>query len=468
MFAKTARICFQKSKNVAKIINYKQHDKLFSTSASLRSELPPPKQLPQRRVVVTGLGMVTPLGADVATTWTRLTNGECAVDRITTFDTSQLPCKVSAMVKRGTQPGEFNVEQWVPKTERGKISSFIEFAIAAATQALKDANWTPSTEEEFNRTGVAIGCSMGAAQEIADTYQLYKEKGYRRVSPYFLPRVLSNLAAGQVSIFNKLRGPNHCASTACTTGAHSIGDAFKFIQRGDADVMVAGATDAAVDLICVAGFCRAMALSTSFNDTPQLASRPFDKDRDGFVMGEGAGAMILEDLEHAVKRGAKIYAEIRGYGLSGDANHVTSPAENGIGAQLCMRAAIEQSGLRADQIGYINAHATSTPLGDRIENYAMKSVFGPNASQLSVSSTKGAVGHLLGAAGAVEAIFTVLALHTGILPPTINLHNLDPEFTLDYIPNKAINKSNLIAAMSNSFGFGGTNASLLFSVPPKL
>lgn len=416
-----------------------------------------------RRVVVTGLGLVTPLATGVEESWKKLINGEHGISSLANDPQfKQLPSQVAAIVKRGTNPGEFNSDFWIPKNFRNSISSFIEYGMAATEQALQDSNWKPESEEEKQNTGVAIGSGIGSIQEITSVYSAYLEKGSRAVSPFFVPKILINLVSGNVSIRYGFQGPNHAVSTACSTGANAIGDAFRFIKFGDADVMVAGGTEACIYPLCLAGFSRAKALATKFNDTPGEASRPFDKNRDGFVIGEGSGVIVLEEYEHAKKRGAKIYAEILGYGCTGDAYHITAPHPDGIGPFRAMQKAILQSKLALTDIGYINAHATSTPLGDANENTAIKKLFGKHAYELAVSSTKGAVGHLLGASGSVEAIFTILSLQRGILPPTINLKNLEPEFDLNYVPLKSQEKQ-IHAAMTNSFGFGGVNVSLVFA-----
>uniref|UniRef100_K3WGD3 3-oxoacyl-[acyl-carrier-protein] synthase n=1 Tax=Globisporangium ultimum (strain ATCC 200006 / CBS 805.95 / DAOM BR144) TaxID=431595 RepID=K3WGD3_GLOUD len=422
-----------------------------------------PPTAPTRRVVVTGLGAVTPFGVGVQNSWDALLRSQSAIKTIESFDTEGLVCSIAAQVPRGDGEHAFRVRDFAnPKNLRSQEVDFIGFALAAAKEAIADSGWTPNSDEERERAGVAIGAGIGNIQEIVDVGQLVREKKYRRVSPFFIPRILINLAAGHVSIEHGLKGPNHSCVTACATGSHSIGDAFRFIRHGDADVMVAGGTEASINEISICGFLRSQALSTKFNDRPAEASRPFDTQRDGFVMGEGAGIVVLEEYEHAKKRGARIYAEVRGYGLSGDSHHMTAPPENGDGARRAMKAAIAQSGLALSDIGYINAHATSTPLGDRAENSAVKDLFGDHAQHLGFSSTKGAVGHLLGAAGAVEAIFAIKALHHNVMPPTLNLHETTEEFTLNYVPNQPQEKE-LHAVLSNSFGFGGTNSSLCFS-----
>ncbi|KAG3035879.1 3-oxoacyl-[acyl-carrier-protein] synthase [Phytophthora cactorum] len=422
---------------------------------------PPPA--PNRRVVVTGLGAVTPFGVGVSRSWDALLDSQCAIQTVDALADTGLNCTIGAAVPRGEGDGAFRTKDWVNlKNLRAQEPDFIAFTLAAAEEALKDSGWSPQSDEERERAGVAIGAGMGNIQEVMDVGQLIKDRKYRRVSPFFITRILINLAAGHVSIEHGLKGPNHSCVTACATGSHSIGDAANLIRHGNADVMVAGGTEASLNEISVCAFSRAQALSTKFNDRPQEASRPFDSERDGFVMGEGAGVVVLEEYEHAKKRGAKIYAEVRGYGLSGDSNHITAPLETGDGARRAMGAAIAQSGLALSDIGYINAHATSTPLGDRAENAAVKELFGEHANELAMSSTKGAIGHLLGAAGAVEAIFSIKSLHHNVMPPTLNLTETTEEFTLNYVPNQPQEKE-LRAVLTNSFGFGGTNASLLFA-----
>ena len=414
-----------------------------------------------KRVVVTGLGMVSPLACGVEATWKRLIAGEAAASRVETFDVSDLPCKIAAQVPRGDGPEAFRPDEWMEPKEQRRNDDFIVFAMAAATQALADANWAPKTYEEQIETGVLIGSGIGGLQGIAETAITLHEKGPRRVSPFFIPGSLINLAGGQVSIKHGLKGPNHAVVTACSTGAHAIGDAARLIALGDAEVMVAGGAEAAVNRLALAGFAACKALSTGFNDRPKQGSRPYDRDRDGFVMGEGAGCLVLESLEHARARGARIYAEIIGYGLSGDAYHITSPSPDGDGAYRAMAAALKRAGLTADDLDYVNAHGTSTPMGDEIELRAVERLLGNAAGKVSMSSTKSAVGHLLGAAGAVEAIFSVLAIRDGIAPPTLNLDNPSVETAIDLIPHVA-KKRNIDVALSNSFGFGGTNASLIF------
>jgi 3-oxoacyl-[acyl-carrier-protein] synthase II len=415
-----------------------------------------------RRVVVTGLGMVTPLGCGVDVTWRRLLAGESGARAIETFDVSDLPAKIACSIPRGDgSDGTFNPDQWMEPKEQRKVDGFIMFAMCAARQALEDAGWQPTDHEDQITTGVLIGSGIGGIEGIAETAIVLKERGPRRVSPFFVPGRLINLAGGYVSIEFGLKGPNHSVVTACSTGAHAIGDAGRLIALGDADVMVAGGTESPVNRISLAGFAACRALSTAFNDTPSRASRPYDRDRDGFVMGEGAGCVVLEEYEHARKRGAKIYAELIGYGLSGDAHHITAPAADGDGAYRCMTAAIRRAGIAPAAIDYINAHGTSTPLGDEIEVKAVERVVGNAAGRISMSSTKSSIGHLLGAAGAVEAIFSVLAIRHRVAPATINLDHPSVDTPLDLVPHKA-HERDIDIVLSNSFGFGGTNASLVF------
>jgi 3-oxoacyl-[acyl-carrier-protein] synthase II len=415
-----------------------------------------------RRVVVTGLGMVTPLACGVEPSWQRLIKGESGARRIESFDVSDLAAKIACQVPRGDGAnGGFNPDQWMEPKEQRKVDDFIIFAMSAATQALNDAGWKPSSYEDQIKTGVMIGSGIGGLTGIAETAILLKERGPRRVSPFFIPGRLINLASGYVSIAHGLKGPNHAVVTACSTGAHAIGDAGRLIALGDADVMVAGGTESPISRIGMAGFVACRALSTSFNDTPERASRPYDRDRDGFVMGEGAGVVVLETYEHAKARGARIHAELVGYGLSGDAHHITAPAEDGDGALRCMRAALGRAGVAPAEIDYINAHGTSTPLGDEIELAAVHRLVGNAAGRISMSSTKSSIGHLLGAAGAVEAIFSILAMRDGVAPPTINLDNPSVETPIDLVPHQA-KKRDINTVLSNSFGFGGTNASLVF------
>jgi len=414
-----------------------------------------------RRVVVTGLGLVTPLASGVDATWSALLAGKSGARRITEFEVSDIPCQIACFVPRGDgSNGSFNADQWMEPKEQRKVDDFIVYAVAAADQALADAGWAPKTAEDQERTGVLIGSGIGGLNGIAETSIVLKEKGPRRVSPFFIPGRLINLASGQVSIKHGLKGPNHAVVTACSTGAHAIGDASRLIAFGDADVMVAGGAESPICRIAMAGFAACKALSTHFNDTPEKGSRPYDKDRDGFVMGEGAGIVVLESLEHAKARGARIYAEVIGYGMSGDAYHITAPAEDGDGAYRCMRAALKRAGIDASDIDYVNAHGTSTPMGDEIELGAVERLFSNSASTLSMSSTKSAIGHLLGAAGSVEAIFSVLAMRDNIAPPTLNLDNPSVETAIDLVPYKPREKR-IDTVLSNSFGFGGTNASLI-------
>jgi 3-oxoacyl-[acyl-carrier-protein] synthase II len=414
-----------------------------------------------RRVVVTGLGMVTPLGAGVEETWKNILAGRSGAGRIEKFDVSDLPCKIASQIKRGDgSNGTFNSDQWMEPKEQRKVDDFIIYAMAAATQALQDAGWQPKNETDQDRTGVLIGSGIGGIEGIAEASLTLKERGPRRISPFFIPGRLINLASGYVSIEHGLKGPNHSVVTACSTGAHAIGDAGRLIALGDADVMVAGGTESPINRLSIAGFCACKALSTSYNDTPEKASRPYDKDRDGFLMGEGAGVVVLEAYEHAKSRGAKIYAELIGYGLSGDAFHITAPAEDGNGAFRCMNAAIQRAGISPAEIDYINAHGTST-MADTIELAAVERVVGNAAAKISMSSTKSAIGHLLGAAGSVEAIFSMLAIRDQVAPPTINLDNPDVETPIDLVPHSA-RKREINTVLSNSFGFGGTNASLIF------
>ena len=415
-----------------------------------------------RRVAVTGLGMVTPLGCGVDATWSRLLAGESGARKIEDFEVSDLAARIACRIPRGDgSDGTYNPEQWMEPKEQLKVDEFITFAVAAADQALEDAGWHPKERSDQISTGVLVGSGIGGLQGIEETSLTMHEKGPRRVSPFFIPGRLINLASGHISIKHGLKGPNHAVVTACSTGAHAIGDAARMVALGDADVMVAGGTESPVCRLALAGFAACRALSTAFNDNPQAASRPYDRDRDGFVMGEGAGIVVLEELEHARARGARIYGEVIGYGLSGDAYHITAPAEDGDGAQRCMEAAVRRAGIDVADIDYVNAHGTSTPLGDEIELGAIHRLFGNAAGKLSMSSTKSAVGHLLGAAGAVEAIFSVLAIRDNIAPPTLNLDNPSVETVIDLVPHKARQRQ-IDTVLSNSFGFGGTNASLVF------
>ena len=414
-----------------------------------------------RRVVITGLGMVSPLACGVEETWKRLLEGRSGAKRVEAFDVSDIACQIACMVPRGDGTnGTFNPDKWMEPKEQRKVDDYIIFAVAAATQALNDAGWHPKSYEDQCASGVLIGSGIGGLGGIYETSILLKEKGPRRVSPFFIPGRLINLCSGYVSIMHGLKGPNHSVVTACSTGAHAIGDAGRLIALGDADVMVAGGAESAVNRIGLAGFAACRALSTNFNDRPTQGSRPYDKDRDGFVMGEGAGCVVLEEYEHAKARGAKIYAELIGYGLSGDAHHITAPAEDGDGAFRCMSMAIKRAGISASDLDYVNAHGTSTPLGDEIELGAVTRVVGNAAATISMSSTKSSIGHLLGAAGAVEAIFSTLAIRDQIAPPTLNLDNPSVETSIDLVPHVA-RKREINVVLSNSFGFGGTNASIV-------
>jgi 3-oxoacyl-[acyl-carrier-protein] synthase II len=406
--------------------------------------------------------MVSPLGNGVDVSWARLLAGKSGAKRIEHFDVSDLASKIACTIPRGDgSDGTFNPDQWMEPKEQRKVDQFIVYAMAAAKQALNDAGWHPQSSEDQAASGVLIGSGIGGIDGIAQAAVTLKERGPRRISPFFIPGRIINLATGYVSIEHGLKGPNHAVVTACSTGAHAIGDAGRLIALGDADVMVAGGTESPVDRLSIAGFCACRALSTSFNDTPEKASRPYDKDRDGFVMGEGSGIVVLEEYEHAKARGAKIYAELIGYGLSGDAYHITAPAPDGDGAERCMRAALKRAGITPAEVDYINAHGTSTPLGDEIELTAVQRLAGNAAGRISMSSTKSATGHLLGAAGAVEAIFSVLAIRDQVAPPTINLDNPSVETPIDLVP-RAARKRQIDTVLSNSFGFGGTNASLVF------
>ena len=414
-----------------------------------------------RRVVITGLGLVTPLGCGVEPTWANLLAGKSGARKVTEFEVGDMPCRIASFIPRGDgSNGTFNPDQWMEPKEQRKVDDFIVYAMAAADQAIADCGWKPATEEERESTGVLIGAGIGGLSGIADTSILLKEKGPRRVSPFFIPGRLINLAAGYVSIKHGLKGPNHAVVTACSTGAHAIGDAARLVALGDAEVMIAGGAESPICRIALAGFSACKALSTHFNETPEKASRPYDRDRDGFVMGEGAGVVVLETLEHAKARGARIYAEVIGYGMSGDAFHITAPSETGDGAYRCMRAAVKRAGIDPSEIDYVNAHGTSTPMGDEIELGAVERLFGNSAGKLTMSSTKSAIGHLLGAAGAVEAIFSVLAMRDNIAPPTLNLDNPSVETPIDLCAHKAREKR-IDTVLSNSFGFGGTNASVI-------
>ena len=414
-----------------------------------------------RRVVVTGMGIACPLGLGTELVWSRLLAGESGIGAIQSFDVSEMPAKIAGTIPRGPRAeGKLDLTDWIPVKDQKKMDPFIHFALVAATQAVEDSGWMPESEDDRCATGVMIGSGIGGLETIYDASMQVLAGKIRRLSPFFIPSALINLASGHLSIKYGFKGPNHAVVTACATGVHAIGDAARLIQFGDADVMVAGGAEAAVNILGIAGFCAARALSTSFNDTPTKASRPWDKDRDGFVMGEGAGIVVLEEYEHAKKRGAKIYAEVGGYGMSGDAHHITAPAEGHDGAFRAMKAALRNGGVTPEQIGYVNAHGTST-VADTTETQAIRAVFGAHADRLAVSSTKSMHGHLLGAAGGLEAAVSVMALKHGILPPTINLDDPDPACDLDYIPHVA-RAAQVEYAMSNSFGFGGTNAALIF------
>ena len=415
-----------------------------------------------RRVVVTGVGLVTPLACGVEASWDRLLKSQSGVKRVERFNVSDLPAQIAGEVPLGTEEGQFNTEEWVPKKEQKKMDRFIHFGMGAAIQAVEDSGWKPEDTESLERTGVMIGSGIGGLPSIEQNSILLHEKGPRRISPFFIPASLINLISGHVSIKYGFQGPNHSVVTACSTGAHAIGDASRLIQFGDADVMVAGGAEAAVCRVGMAGFAAARALSTGFNDNPEQASRPWDDGRDGFVMGEGAGVVVLEEYEHAKKRGAKIYGEIVGYGLSGDAHHITAPHPDGRGGFRAMKMAMGHAKVNPEDVDYINAHGTSTPLGDAIELGAVKRLFGDTAYKLSMSSTKSSIGHLLGAAGSVEAIFSLLAIRDQVAPPTLNLKTPSEGCDIDLVP--LVPKQRKInTVVSNSFGFGGTNASLVFT-----
>jgi 3-oxoacyl-[acyl-carrier-protein] synthase II len=406
--------------------------------------------------------MVSPLGSGVETVWSRLLAGQNGADRVTDFDVSDITCQIACQIPRGDgSDGTFNADDSMPPKEQRKVDDFIVYAMAAADEAIADSGWKPEAYEDQIRTGVLIGSGIGGISGIVEAGYVLRDKGPRRLSPFFIPGRLINLASGYVSIRHQLKGPNHSVVTACSTGAHAIGDASRLIGLGDADVMIAGGTESPISRISLAGFAACRALSTGYNDEPKRASRPYDRGRDGFVMGEGAGVVVLEEYEHAVARGAKIYAEVVGYGLSGDAHHITAPSEDGDGAYRCMSAALGRAGFEASEIDYVNAHGTSTPLGDEIELRAVERLMGGKSAGLTMSSTKSAVGHLLGAAGAVEAIFSVLAIRDNIAPPTLNLDDPSVETEIDLVPHQAKRKT-IDRALSNSFGFGGTNASLVF------
>jgi 3-oxoacyl-[acyl-carrier-protein] synthase II len=417
-----------------------------------------------RRVVVTGMGIACPLGLGVEHVWRRLIAGESGIHAIQSFDVSDLPAKVAGQIPLGAKAdGGLDVSEWVPIKDQKKMDRFIQFAMVAATEAVQDSGWLPGPDDDAGRcaTGVMIGSGIGGLETIYEASILLSQGKFRRLSPFFIPSALINLASGHVSIKYGFKGPNHSVVTACATGVHAIGDAARLIALGDADVMVAGGAEAAVNLIGIAGFCASRALSTGFNDTPARASRPWDKDRDGFVMGEGAGILVLEELEHARKRGARIHAEVGGYGLSGDAHHITAPADGHEGALRAMRAALRSGGVAVEDIDYVNAHGTSTPLGDDLELEAVETLFGDAARGVAMSSTKSATGHLLGAAGAIEAIFSILAVRDNVAPPTLNLDEPSRPSVIDRVANTA-QERRIDVVLSNSFGFGGTNASIIF------
>jgi len=415
-----------------------------------------------RRVVVTGLGMVTPVGCGVEATWSNILAGKSGAKRIDEFRVDDIACQVAHRLPLGGYAdGKFNPDDWMEAKDQRKVDPFIVYAMAASTQAIADAGVEPRTREEQERTGVLIGSGIGGVGGIYDASITLHEKGPRRISPFFIPGRIINMASGQVSIRFGLKGPNHAVVTACSTGAHAVGDAWRIIAMGDADVMVAGGAESPINRLSLAGFAASRALSTGFNDRPEQASRPYDKDRDGFVMGEGAGILVLEEYERAKARGAKIYGEVVGYGLSGDAYHITAPSEDGDGGYRCMQMAIKRAGISPGDIDYINAHGTSTPLGDEIELGSVTRLLGDAASKATMSSTKSAIGHLLGAAGSVEAIFCLLAMRDGIAPPTINLDNPSVESAINLVPHTPVRKE-INVTLSNSFGFGGTNASLIF------
>jgi 3-oxoacyl-[acyl-carrier-protein] synthase II len=419
-----------------------------------------------RRVVVTGMGIACPLGLGVENVWRRLVNAESGISATPPFASNDLPCKVAGQVPSGAKAdGRLDINEWIPIKDQKKMDRFVHMAMVAGTQAVEDSGWLPETEEDRCATGVMIGSGIGGLETIYDASILVNSGKARRLSPFFIPSALINLASGHLSIKYGLRGPNHSVVTACASGVHAIGDASRLIMWGDADVMVAGGAEATVCEIGIAGFCASRALSTAFNDRPQAASRPWDKDRDGFVMGEGSGVLVLEEYEHALRRGAKIYAEVGGYGMSGDGYHITAPAEGHEGAYRSMRAAMKNGGVRPEDIQYVNAHGTSTPLGDDLELEAVERLFGDAAKGLAMSSTKSATGHLLGAAGAIEAIFSILAIRDGVAPPTLNLDEPSRDSVIDRVAHHAQERK-IRMALSNSFGFGGTNASVIFRSAP--
>lgn len=414
----------------------------------------------KRRVVVTGIGAVTPLFATAEGTWAKLINGESGLGLITIFNPEESPCKIAGEVKCGTEEGMFNLDSYVDIKEQKKMDRFIHFAMGAADQAIADSGWKAESEEQQYRTGVMIGSGIGGLPAIEKTAITMKERGIRKISPFFIPQSLINLASGQVSIKHGYMGPNHAIVTACATGTHAIGDSARMIEYGDVDVMIAGGAESAICEVGIGGFASLRALSTNFNDNPAAGSRPWDKNRDGFVMGEGAGIVVLEELEHAKKRGAKIYAEVMGYGMSGDAYHITAPESSGRGSTYAMKLALKHAGMNPEDIDYINAHGTSTPMGDEIEVNSVKKVFGDHSYKLSMSSTKSSIGHLLGAAGAVEAIFSIQAIRDNIAPPTLNLDEPSEGCDIDLVAKQAKQRK-IDVVMSNSFGFGGTNACLI-------
>ncbi len=418
--------------------------------------------MPMRRVVVTGMGVACPLGLGVEHVWSRLINGDSGITAIQAFDTKDLTSKVAGQVPVGSKDDhKLDISEWIPTKDQKKMDRFIHLGVVAAAEAVADSGWVPQTEEDRWATGVMIGSGIGGLGTIYEASVMVYTGKARRLSPFFIPSALINLVSGHVSIRFGFKGPNHSAVTACATGVHAIGDAARLIALGDADVMVAGGAEAAVNELGIAGFCASRALSTAFNDSPAQASRPWDRDRDGFVMGEGAGVVVLEELEHAKARGAKIYAEVCGYGMSGDAHHITAPSEGHDGAYRAMKNAFKNGGLQPSDVQYINAHGTSTPMGDDLELQAVERMFGDCASTVAMSSTKSATGHLLGAAGAVESIFSILAIRDGVVPPTLNLENPSRESVIDRVPKQA-QERRVDIALSNSFGFGGTNASILF------
>jgi 3-oxoacyl-[acyl-carrier-protein] synthase II len=414
----------------------------------------------KRRVVITGIGAITPLSSNAESTWNKIINNQSGIGLITIFDPVDSPCKIAGEVKFGDGEDQFNPDKYIDPKEQRKMDRFIHFAVSAAEQAIADSGWVATTDEQKYRTGIMIGSGIGGLPAIEKTVLTMKEKGIKKISPFFIPQSLINLSSGQISIRHGFMGPNHAVVTACASGAHAIGDSARMIEYGDVDVMVAGGAESTICESGIGGFAALRALSTNFNDNPTAGSRPWDKQRDGFVMGEGAGVVVLEELEHAKKRGAKIYAEVVGYGLSGDAYHMTAPEASGRGSSHAMKLALKHAQINADQVDYINAHGTSTPLGDEIEVNSVKKVFGEHAYKLVMSSTKSATGHLLGAAGAVEAIFSLLAIRDNIAPPTLNLDDPSEGCDIDLVPHKAKSRK-IDTVMSNSFGFGGTNACLI-------